>query len=215
MQNLGGLLTQWLRRTAAIVVGLVAVIVLWEGYKALGLNWPVKSNDLTMPPLRDIWDAFWDPVQRGSSESLAVFLLKASLTTLKEAALGFALGTFVGLLLAAIMLRSSLLERGMLPWVNISQTVPLIALAPIVVTWGRTNGWSDTWSVATIAAYLTFFPVAVNGLKGLQSPNAASRCACRQHDRSCFPHSSLRRRSVSSARSLARYPQVSKAGWVG
>jgi len=164
---------QGFRRATTAVGALAVLVALWEGYRAVGLNWPVSSDDLTMPPAGDIFAAFWDPVQRGGSESLAVFLFKAALFTLREAALGFALGTAVGLGLAAIMLRSNWGERAILPWVNISQTVPLIALAPIVVTWGRTNGWGDTISVALIAAYLTFFPVAVNGLKGLQSPNAA------------------------------------------
>jgi len=161
------------RRAAAPLVALAVIVLLWEGYKLAALDWPVKSDDLTMPHVADIWGAFWEPVQREGSDMLAVFLLKAAWFTLKEAALGFVIGTVVGLLLAAAMLRSRIVERGMLPWVNISQTVPLIALAPIVVTWGRTNGWSDLWSVALIAAYLTFFPVAVNGLKGLQSPDAA------------------------------------------
>lgn len=169
MNTLGGAF----RKTASTFGALLSIIVLWEGYKALGLDWPVQSDDLTMPPAADIFSAFWEPVQREGSESLALFLIKASLFTLKEAALGFILGTLIGLLLAAAMLRSKTVERGLLPWVNISQTVPLIALAPIVVTWGRTNGWGDTISVALISTYLTFFPVAVNGLKGLQSPNAA------------------------------------------
>lgn len=161
------------RRVAAPLVALAVIVLLWEGYKLAGFDWPVRSDDLTMPHMSDIFGAFWEPVQREGSDMLAVFLIKAAWFTLKEAALGFVIGSVVGLLLAAAMLRSRIVERGLLPWVNISQTVPLIALAPIVVTWGRTNGWSDLWSVALIAAYLTFFPVAVNGLKGLQSPDAA------------------------------------------
>lgn len=173
-----------IRQVAAVASALAGLVLLWEGYKwmgaATGDEWPltnvelpVGSDDLTMPHVIDIWSSLWDPVQRGNSEVLAVFLVKAAWFTLKEAALGFLLGTIIGLGLAVIMLRYEVAERGMLPWVNISQTVPLIALAPIVVTWGRTNGWGDTLSVALIATYLTFFPVAVNGLRGLQSPNSA------------------------------------------
>jgi len=172
------------RRLLTAAASLVALVAGWEGYKWLGgrtddkwpltnVGLPISTDDLTMPPSADILGAFLDPVQRGGSESLAVFLLKAAWFTLREASVGFVLGTIIGLLLAALMLRSKIAERGVLPWVNISQTVPLIALAPIVVTWGRTNGWGDTFSVALIATYLTFFPVAVNALKGLQSPAAA------------------------------------------
>ena len=157
---------------------------MYEGYKWAGTqaggtwpgtSWdlPVPTDDLTMPHVADIVSAFWEPVQRGSTESLAWFLTKSAWFTLKEAALGFALGTIIGLGLAVLMLRFKNAERGVLPWINISQTVPLIALAPIIVTWGRTQGWGDLISVALISTYLTFFPVAVNGLKGLQSPHPA------------------------------------------
>jgi len=156
--------------TAVVAVAVVAG--LWELYKVLGVNWPISSNDLTMPHATDIVGAFFEPAQRGG-DPLAWFLVKSAFFTLREAALGFAMGTTIGLLLATVMMRSRIIERGLLPWINISQTIPLIALAPIVVTWGRTNGWGDTLSVALISTYLTFFPVAVNGLKGLQSPNPA------------------------------------------
>lgn len=176
--------TGFIRQIASLIVASAVLIALWEGYKWMGsrtgdqwplTNWglPVASNDLTMPHTIDIWNALWDPVQRADSDMLAVFLIKAAWFTLKEAALGFILGTAIGLGLAVVMLRFKVAERGILPWVNISQTVPLIALAPIVVTWGRTNGWGDLLSVALISTYLTFFPVAVNGLKGLQSPAPA------------------------------------------
>ncbi len=173
-----------LRKVVAVIAGLVVLIGLWEGYKWLGrttgdvwpgTDWalPVKTDDLTMPHVADIWSTLWDPVQRGRDEILAVFLFKAALRTFWKAALGFAAGVVIGLGLAVLMLRSRFAERGLLPWINISQTVPLIALAPIVVTWGRTTFLSDGLSVALIATYLTFFPVAVNALKGLQSPAAA------------------------------------------
>jgi NitT/TauT family transport system permease protein len=166
-----------LRRPAAALVGVAVVVALWEGYKAFGTwtGWslPVATDDLTMPHAIDIWSVLWEPVQRGRDEVLAVFLVKAAWSTLWKAALGFAVGVAIGLGLAVVMLRSSLAERALLPWINISQTVPLIALAPIVVTWARTTFVGDGVAVALIATYLTFFPVAVNALKGLQSPDPA------------------------------------------
>jgi NitT/TauT family transport system permease protein len=170
---------------AVLVVAVVVIVAAWEGYKAMGaatdemwpgtsIPLPVATDDLTMPHSWSIAASFVEPVQRGSSEILAVSLLKAALFTLMEAALGFVIGTVVGLGLAVLMLRSRWLDRALVPWINISQTVPLIALAPIVVTWGRTTIFGDTVSVAFIAAYLTFFPVAVNGLAGLKSPRPES-----------------------------------------
>lgn len=171
-------------RIIAAVVSFVGVIAAWEGYKWVGnqtdntwpftsWNLPVKTDDLTMPHVATIWSTLWDPVQRGRDEVLAVFLLKSAWFTLREATFGFLFGAIIGLALAVVMLRFKSAERGLLPWINISQTVPLIALAPIVVTWGRSTFLSDTQAVALIATYLTFFPVAVNALKGLQSPAPA------------------------------------------
>lgn len=173
-----------LGRVVAAAAGLAALIALWEGYKAFGgltddtwpgtgVALPVATDDLTMPHAADIWSTLWQPVQRGRDEVLAVFLIKAAASTLWKAALGFTAGVAVGLGLAVVMLRSRFAERALLPWINISQTVPLIALAPIVVTWARTSSVGDGVAVALIATYLTFFPVAVNALKGLQSPNPA------------------------------------------
>lgn len=165
-----------LRRLATTVIALLGFAALWEIYKAvggaIGLEWPVATDDLTMPHSWDIVAILFEPVQRGSDESLLVFLVKAAFFTFREAALGFALGALIGMLLAIVMLRIPFLDRGLVPWINVSQTIPLIALAPIVVIWARGISWvSDTQAVALIATYLTFFPVAVNGLAGLKSPD--------------------------------------------
>ena len=70
---------------------------------------------------------------------------------------------------------SRLLERGLLPYVMASQTVPILAVAPMVVVWLGTS-WV---SKAVIAAYLTFFPVTINVLRGLRAvdPDASPSCA--------------------------------------
>lgn len=84
---------------------------------------------------------------------------------MREAVVGFAIGALLGLLLGMVCAHSSLLERGLMPYVVASQTVPILAIAPMVVVWLRA-GW---WSVAIIAAYLAFFPVTINTLRGLRS----------------------------------------------
>ena len=76
-----------------------------------------------------------------------------------------ALGATAGLGLAVLFAASRLLERGLLPYVMVSQTVPILAIAPMVVVWLGTS-WV---SKAVIAAYLTFFPVTVNVLRGLRT----------------------------------------------
>ncbi|MEE1564787.1 MAG: ABC transporter permease subunit, partial [Acidimicrobiales bacterium] len=164
---------------------VVLVVLLWEGYKWVGqqtgdrvpgtdIELLVDTDDLTMPHAKDILGEFVVDVRDGRSTlPMSLYLLKKAWFTLQEAAIGFFLGLVVGLALAVLMLRWRVVERGLLPWINVSQTVPLIALAPIIVTWGRLNDLPDLLSISLIAAYLTFFPVAVSALRGLQSPNAA------------------------------------------
>ena len=82
---------------------------------------------------------------------------------------GFALGASVGFLLGIVMSEWRVLQRGFLPYVVASQTVPILAVAPIVVVYLGSYGIAPWVRVAVIAAYLTFFPVAINTLRGLQS----------------------------------------------
>jgi NitT/TauT family transport system permease protein len=104
--------------------------------------------------------------------ALATILFHKALFTMKEAAVGFALGAAVGFTLGCLLVHSRLLQRGFLPYLVASQTIPILAIAPMVVVWvnpklpGPFQGWG---AVAVIAAYLTFFPVAINTLRGLQS----------------------------------------------
>jgi NitT/TauT family transport system permease protein len=89
------------------------------------------------------------------------------------------LGTLVGLALAILMARFRVVERGLLPYLVVSQTVPLIALAPLVVSWGgklQLGGfeWPRWLSASVMGAFLAFFPVAVGTLKGLTTTPPAS-----------------------------------------
>src|SRR5207302_3485339 len=98
---------------------------------------------------------------------LITVLWHAALFTAKEAAAGFALGGVVGFGLAVSMSQSRLLQRGFLPYIVASQTVPILAIAPMVVVGLGSKGVTGWQAVAVTAAYLTFFPVTVNTLRGL------------------------------------------------
>ena len=176
---------KWLRVAMTVLVAIVLLFGMWEGYKWVGqqtgdywpgtsIELPASTDDLTMPHAMDIADELFEEVRDGRARlPLFLFLLKKGWFTLQEAAIGFTLGLTVGLSLAILMLRWRVAERGLLPWINVSQTIPLIALAPIIVTWGRQQDLPDMLSISLIAAYLTFFPVAVSALRGLQSPDSA------------------------------------------
>ena len=84
--------------------------------------------------------------------------------------LGFVLGTALGLLLAILVVHSRTLDRALMPWIVASQTVPVLAIAPIVVVILGSLGFSGTAPKAVIAMYLCFFPVTVAMVAGLRSP---------------------------------------------
>jgi NitT/TauT family transport system permease protein len=177
-----------LKRVLPSAVAIVALCAFYEGYRRMGLatddQWPiiggdlpVKTNQVTMPALWDILTRFFEPQQRRTSTTVLESVIQGSWYTMRISLAGFLMGAFIGMSLAIIMLRSKLLERGILPWIIVSQTIPLLALAPVIVTWGNrieVIDWQPWMSVSLIATYLTFFPVAVNGLRGLQSPPAHS-----------------------------------------
>ncbi len=123
-------------------------------------------NDLNLPHLQNIAEAFLQPARRNGEFLLVRILGDAGLFTFREALQGFVFGVIFGLLLGTAFAHSKLMERALLPYVVASQTVPILAIAPMVVIW---LGASPT-AVAVIAAYITFFPVTINTLRGLQSP---------------------------------------------
>ena len=125
-------------------------------------------NDLNLPHLQMIAEAFLQPARRNGELLLLRILTDAGLYTFSEAIFGFVFGAVLGFLLGTIFAHSPLMERGLLPYVVASQTVPILAIAPMVVIWLG----AGQLSVAVIAAYLTFFPVTINTLRGLQSPAA-------------------------------------------
>jgi NitT/TauT family transport system permease protein len=167
------------------IVFIVALIVVWEGAKALGgdpwrfrdaagievvyrppFKWPIAS-DLSLPHVWRIWEALAAPVQRQQAQSLGAFLIGAALYTGREAALGFVAGAILGLALAAVFVHSRLAERAFMPYVVASQTIPILALAPLIA-FAFGNG---VLGIVIVATYLTFFPVTIAQLRGLTSPD--------------------------------------------
>ncbi len=152
---------------------------LWEGFKWLGTATDLKLgnfqvNDRTMPHVHDIVGQLFEPSRRNGPLLIEV-LFDSALFTAKEAAAGFILGAAIGFALAVVLVHSGLLQRGLLPYIVASQTVPILAIAPMVVIWVNPKlppDLRDWGAVAVIAAYLTFFPVTINTLRGLQSADA-------------------------------------------
>ena len=170
------------------VLAMAFVAAGWEIYKKLGpqnggevFGWKIlpRAKDRVMPHISAILGRFTDPLNRASSETVLSVVLKGVWFSFRLVLAGFGMGLIAGLLLAVVMTRFRFAERAVLPYLVISQTVPLIALAPLVASWGGKvhlfgTEWPRWMSSAVLGAFLTFFPIAVGALRGLQSPTAAS-----------------------------------------
>jgi NitT/TauT family transport system permease protein len=177
------------RTVVATVAAFVLLVVLWELAKLLLPDNGVligdtrilpRADDSAMPHVWTVLGRLVEPEVAGAADARLVGVAVASgaLFTLGLSLGGLVLGGVLGMLLALAMQRFALLERAALPYVVASQTVPLIAIAPLVAGWGgkiAIMGWSwQPWaSVMVISSYLAFFPVAVGMLRGLNAPAKA------------------------------------------
>ena len=156
---------------------MAVLVAFWEFYKVIwnAFGWiePVRPDNIVMPHSWDMVLALFQPVRRGGA-ILIVDLASRSFWTLREALLGFVVGGLFGFSLGVLFVRSLTAERAFMPYVVASQTVPILAIAPMVVVWGGRLAIPQWISVSIMAAYLTFFPVAINTLRGLRSPDPTS-----------------------------------------
>lgn len=95
--------------------------------------------------------------------------------TLSAALVGFCIGTVLGILLAVLIVHVRTLEMSLMPWIISSQTIPILAIAPIVIVVFGSLGIRGTMPKALISAYLCFFPVTIGLVKGLTSPDVLMR----------------------------------------
>ncbi|MGB3737458.1 MAG: ABC transporter permease subunit [Ilumatobacter sp.] len=171
------------KRAGLFVVALGLVAVAWEAYKFLGpddggdvFGWRIipKTNDRVMPHVWEMLAEFAEPEVRGKDTPVWQAMLGYAWYTLRMSVAGLLMGATLGMGLAILMARFRIVERGLLPYVVASQTIPLIALAPQVAAIGGNFDLPKwTWA-AGLAAFLSFFPVTVATLRGLHAAPAAS-----------------------------------------
>lgn len=168
------------------VVALALVGVLWEFYKLIGpakggkvFGWTLlpRSADRFMPHVWEMFARLGDVEASQGGRHIWQIVLSSIWYSLRLVLAGFGLGVLVGMGLGILMSRLKIIERGLMPLLVASQTVPLIALAPLVVAWGgKLHIGSFTWekwmSAVVLGAFLSFFPVAIGTVKGLNSPPA-------------------------------------------
>lgn len=150
---------------------IATILVGWELYKivgnATGNVLPLTDFPWKLPHWQTVAEALLQPARRNGPQLLVRILAAASWVTWIEAFMGFVVGSLLGFGLGVLFAHNPLLERGLLPYAVASQTVPIIAIAPMIVAWlGQ-----GIVSVAVISAYLAFFPVTINTLRGLLSPD--------------------------------------------
>ena len=175
-------------RTFMFIVALVLVVVIWETYKALGpadggklfgARVLPRTSSYAMPHVWDMFSRFNRPEVRGSDRTVFSAVLAGAWFSFRLSAAGFVLGGVLGTGLAVLMARFRWVQRGVLPYLVVSQTVPLIALAPLVVSWGGKLEvgpfvWPRWLSASVLGAFLAFFPIAVGTLRGLAAASASS-----------------------------------------
>ena len=171
-----------------LVCSLLLVAVAWETYKAIGpadggklfgTNILPRTNEHAMPHVWDMFSRYGEPELRGSDREIWRVVLAGAWYSFRLATVGFVLGTVAGSLIGILMARLRVVERGLLPYLVVSQTVPLIALAPLVMAWGGklhvgSFEWPRWLSASVLGAFLAFFPVSLAMLRGLQTAPAAA-----------------------------------------
>ncbi|MCU0494110.1 MAG: ABC transporter permease [Chloroflexaceae bacterium] len=152
------------------VLGVVAgLLLLWEAVKFL-----FGISDQRLPHVADVVAVFFTRTQGGTGPLLLTQMLINAWATFQVALSGFIIGGVLGFALALLFTWVGTLERGCLPFVIGSQTVPILAIAPMVVIGlGQVN--APEWAAkAVVAAYLTFFPVTIGMLRGLRATPPAA-----------------------------------------
>ena len=180
-------MTARIRKLIMFPLAFALVAALWEGYKSvgpetggrvLGVRLLARANDRAMPHVWEMISRLGRAEVRGNSRTILSVVISATWYSFRVAVAAFVIGTLLGILVAVLMARFTVFERGLMPYLIMSQTVPIIVLGPLIVSLMAYNSRelvSKTWIAATLlGVFLAFFPVAVATLRGLQSTPPAA-----------------------------------------
>ena len=181
-----------MRSIIPVLTMIAALIVIWYG-SAVALNsaWALdkaKRADVTLSTselIADTWSQekprlpaphqvgaeIWKTTVEKKITSKRS-LIYHSWITMQATLLGFGLGTALGFALAVGIVYSGVMDRTVMPWVIASQTIPILAIAPMIIVVLNSIGISGLLPKAIISMYLSFFPIVVGMVKGLRSPDA-------------------------------------------
>jgi NitT/TauT family transport system permease protein len=102
--------------------------------------------------------------------------------TLSSTLVGFVLGVMLGIALAILIVHSKILSKALMPWIIASQTIPILAIAPMIIVVLGSMGLTGLLPKSLISMYLCFFPVTIGMVKGLTSPDVIHRDLMRSYN---------------------------------
>jgi NitT/TauT family transport system permease protein len=177
--------------TIPILIVLAALVVFWYA-AAMAMNWqrqidlyertdivgwttPQLISDVLnqekplLPTPHQVVAEFWATTV-GQAPDSRRSLVYHGWTTLSATLLGFVFGSVLGIGLAVFIVHNGAMDRSLMPWIIASQTIPILAIAPMIIVVLNAVGVSGLIPKALISTYLSFFPVVVGMVKGFRSP---------------------------------------------
>jgi len=191
-------------RSGPLAVVILALFVIWyagavwlnapvliDGYERRDVDWSFSqlagdamAMERPILPAPHQVVAELDKTILGTSITSKRSLVYHAWVTLSSTLLGFVMGTLLGIVLAVGIVHVKTLDRSLLPWVIASQTIPILAIAPMIIVVLGNIGFTGLVPKALISMYLCFFPVAIGMVKGLRSPDPLQRDLMRTYSAS-------------------------------
>lgn len=184
-----------MKRLLPVLTVLIVIIIAWYG-AAVGMNakwaqdqalrqnielntsaliadtWNQDRPRLPAPHqvAQELWKTTGAMMIKGKAMSKRSLIFHGWIT-LSATLLGFVIGTGAGILLAVGIVYNKAMDMSVMPWAIASQTIPILAIAPMIIVVLNSIGIQGLIPKAIISAYLSFFPVVVGMVKGLRSPD--------------------------------------------
>ena len=149
-----------------------------DKYDKQGISWNISKLVLDtmsqerpkLPAPHQIAEEIWKTTVEKKITSKRSLIYHSSIT-LSSTIVGFMLGTVLGVVLAVSIVENRAMESSLMPWIIASQTIPILAIAPMIIVVLNSLGFSGLLPKALISTYLSFFPIVVGLVKGLRSPD--------------------------------------------
>ena len=149
-----------------------------DKYNKQGISWNISKLAIDtmsqerpkLPAPHQIVEELWKTTFEKNITSKRSLVYHSSIT-LSSTLVGFLLGTILGIALAVSIVENRAMESSLMPWIIASQTIPILAIAPMIIVVLNSLGFSGLLPKALISTYLSFFPIVVGMVKGLRSPD--------------------------------------------